>query len=129
MVNGHVEIRDGLCLNTLRSVYDKQCTFAGGNRARHLVREVHVSRSVYQVEYVVFSVGRLVVHLNGMALDGDAALTLQIHIVEHLPLGDLNGLRLFQQAVGQRRLSMVDVGDDTKIPNVAYRVHLMIIHF
>ena len=37
VVNGHIEVRDGLSLNALRSVDDKKSTLAGCNRARHLV--------------------------------------------------------------------------------------------
>ena len=52
-----------------------------------------------------------------MRLDGDAALALQVHGVEHLlhhfalrqRAGDL------QQAVGQRRLAVVDVRNDREI--------------
>ena len=56
-----------------------------------------------------------------MRLDGDAALALEIHRVEELRLhlarleraGDL------EEAVGQRRLAVVDVRDDGKVADVA----------
>ena len=47
--------------------------------------------------------------------DGDAALALEVVRIHH-PLGDAlvvaEGARLLQQAVDERRLAMVDVGDD-----------------
>ena len=52
-----------------------------------------------------------------MGLDGDAALALQVHGVEHL----LHHFALreragdFEQAVGQRRLAVVDVRNDREI--------------
>ena len=59
-----------------------------------------------------------------MRLDRDAAFALQIHGVEHLclHLARLKGARNFEQAVGQRRLAVVDVRDDGKISNVL-RIH------
>ena len=54
-----------------------------------------------------------------MALDGDTTLLFEVHVVEHLSLGYVYGLCCLQQTVGQRRLSMVDVGNDAKIPDFA----------
>ena len=62
--------------------------------------------------------------LDGAVLrqDGDAALTLDVVRV-HDPLGDLlvrgEGAGLLQQAVDQRGLAVVDVGDDGDVANRA----------
>ena len=68
-----------------------------------------MSWSVNQVENVFTSLGPCVVrcpivilHLNGVALDGDTALTFKVHVVKHLPFGHLNGLGELKQTVGQR---------------------------
>ena len=63
-----------------------------------------------------------ILHLYGMALDGDAAFALQIHIVEYLVLQVFlgNGFGVLQQAVGQGTFTMVYMGYDTK---VAYILH------
>jgi hypothetical protein len=54
-----------------------------------------------------------------VGLDGDASLTLQIHVVQqlrfHITVRD--GAGQLQNAVGQRRFAVVDVGDDGKISN------------
>ena len=59
----------------------------------------------------------LPLHSHGLGLDRDAALALQIHRVEHLlahvTAGD--GVRELEDAIGQRRLPMVDVGDDREV--------------
>jgi hypothetical protein len=59
-------------------------------------------------------------------LDGDAALALQIHVVEHLRFhlapGDSAGE--FEQAVGQGGFAVVDVRDDREISD-AFGVHKM----
>ena len=59
-----------------------------------------------------------------MALDGDATLTLQIHVIEHLPLSHLDGLGVFQQTVGQGRFTMVDMGYDAEISYVIHSIYL-----
>ena len=96
----HVQVRYSLRLHALRGVDDEQCAFAGGYRAAHLVREVHVSRSVYKVERVLFAVVH-VVHLYGMALYSNAAFPFKVHVVKHLPLGHFYRLGAFEQPVGQ----------------------------
>jgi len=40
---------------------------------------------INQIEYVVLTI-ELVVHLDGVALNGDPALALKIHIIEYLLL-------------------------------------------
>ena len=52
-----------------------------------------------------------------MSLDGDAALALQVHGVQHLRLHLALGQRAgdLQQAVRQRGLAMIDVSDDAEI--------------
>ena len=56
---------------------------------------------------------------NGLGLDGDAALALDIHLIEELrallALGERAGS--LQDPIGQRRFAVIDVGDDRKIPD------------
>jgi hypothetical protein len=55
---------------------------------------------------------------DALCFDGDAALALQIHGVEHLFVHLAFGKRAghFEQAVGKRRFAVVDVRDDAEIP-------------
>ena len=55
-----------------------------------------------------------------MGLDGDAALTLQIHGVQNLLLHLSQGKRSrqLQEPVRKRGFAMVDVGDNGKIADV-----------
>ena len=59
-----------------------------------------------------------------MRLDGDAALALEVHGVEdlRLHLARLERAGQLEEAVRQRRLAVIDVGDDREITDVA-RVH------
>jgi hypothetical protein len=63
---------------------------------------------------------RGVVHAHGVELDGDAALTLEVECVQHLRLHFplLQRTRLLDQSVGERRLPMIDMGDDAEVADV-----------
>ena len=56
-------------------------------------------------------------HPDGLALDGDAALALDVHPVEVLRAGAalVDDPGQLQHPVGQRRLAVVDVGDDAEV--------------
>ena len=56
-----------------------------------------------------------------MRLDGDAALALEIHRVEHLRfhLARLERAGDLEKSIRQRRLAVVDVGDDGEIADAA----------
>ena len=101
VVDSHIQIADSLRLHTLSGIHHQQRTLATGNTAAHLVGEVHMARGVDKVEHIMLAT-KVVVHLYGMALDGDTALTLKVHIVEHLVLRHVDSLGELQQTVSQR---------------------------
>ena len=72
---------------------------------------------VDQIEGVVLTVSGGVIHPRRLQLDRDAALTLQIHVVQelllHVPVG--HRACVLQQTVGQRRFAVVDMGNDAEI--------------
>jgi hypothetical protein len=74
-----------------------------------------------QIELVGVAVVGLVHHAHGMRLDGDATLALQVHVVENLRLhlAPGHGACVFQKTVAQRRLAVVDVGDDCEVAKEA----------
>src|SRR3546814_2933163 len=84
---------------------------------------IDMARRVHQVEDIAFAVLRGVVQADRLRLDGDAALALDIHIVQHLlghfaigqPAGALD------QPVGKGGLAMVDVRDDREVADAVYR--------
>ncbi|MCY1407017.1 hypothetical protein D9M71_222990 [compost metagenome] len=80
---------------------------------------------VDEVQLVGLAVLRLVVKGDAMRLDGDAALALQVHGVEdlrfHLAVGQ--AAAHLDEAVGQGRLAMVDVGDDGEIADMTQVTH------
>ena len=76
-----------------------------------------MARRVHQVQDIGLAILCLIGQAYGLGLDGDAALFLDIHRVEHLLLHFAFGqaAAMLDQAISQRRLAMVDMGDDGKI--------------
>ena len=83
-----------------------------------------MSRSVNKVEGI-FLARLLIVHLNGMTLDSDTALTLKFHVVKHLILHLLGThcFSEFQQTVGKCTLPVVNMSYYAK---VSYILHLIV---
>ena len=123
MLDGQVKVANGLGLNSLSGVYHQKGSLAGGDAAANLVAKVNVTRSVNEVEAILLTAEQ-VVHLNGMALYGNAAFPLQIHVVEQLLhlLARRYALGFVEQAVGQGALAVVDVCNNAKVPNVLHEV-------
>ena len=101
-----------LRFDALGAIDQQNGALARLQRAGDLVAEIDVARGVDQIERQP-----LVGHLDGTRLDRDAALALQLHRVEqlvlHLALRHHAGGE--QQPIGQRRLAVVDVGDDAEV--------------
>ena len=122
-VDGVIDVGERLRLDALAGVDHQQRALAGGERAVDLVGEVDVAGGVDQVEHVILAVARLVIEPHGLRLDGDAALALDIHGIEHLllhlaqfePAGELD------QPVGQRGFAVVDMRDDGEIADILDR--------
>ena len=120
-VDGQVGVGERLRLDALGGVHEQQRAVAGLERSRDLVREVDVPGRVDQVQAVGLAVLGLVLHAHGLRLDRDAALALELHRVEHLRavLARVDGPGDLEDAIGQRRLPMVDVGNDREVADVA----------
>ena len=115
-----VDVGERLRLDPLACVDHQQRALAGGERAVHLIGKVDMPGRVDEVEHIGLAVSRLVVEADGLGLDRDAALALDVHRVEdlvlHLAVGD-RAAKL-DQPVGQRRLAVVDMRDDREIADV-----------
>ena len=81
---GEKSVGDGLRFDALARVHDQQRAFAGGKRAGNFVGKIHVAGRVDQVQAIFVAVARGVMQANALGLDGDAALALQVHGIEHL---------------------------------------------
>ncbi len=114
-----VDVGERLRLHALARVDDEDRALAGGEAARYLVGEVDVARRVHQVELIGLAVLGLVIEAHGLRLDGDAALALDVHRIEHLllHLARRGAAAQLDKPVRQRRFSVVDVGDDGEVAN------------
>src|SRR5437899_3876301 len=115
--SGEKGVGDGLGFNALAGVHHQQGAFTSGKRAGDFVREIHVTRGINKVQAIGVAVFGGVVKADAFGLNGDAALALQVHGVQHLlvhlALGESAGH--FEQAVGKGGLAVVNVRDDTEI--------------
>ncbi len=120
VVQGKICVAEGLGLYALGGVHDEDRTLAGRQGPGDFVVEVHVARRVDEVQVVDLSVIGFICELDGPGFDGDAALPLNVHVVEelllHLPFGD--GLCELQHAVGQGGLPVVDMGNDGEVADL-----------
>ena len=83
-INRLIDIGQGLGLHALAGIHHQQRAFAGRQAAADFIAEVHMTRRVHQVQDIVLAVRGLVIQPHGLGLDGDAALALDIHRIEHL---------------------------------------------
>ena len=107
-----VAVGQRLRLDPLGGVDHEHDALAGGERPADLVAEVDVAGRVDQVEDVA-----LPVDADVLGLDRDAPLALEIHRVEVLRahVAGVDGAGDLEDPVGQRRLAVVDVGDDREV--------------
>ena len=79
-----------------------------------------MTRSIDQMEDIILAVFRKVFQLNDIQLDGDPSFPFQIQGIQQLilHLSFRYGIGQFQNAVCQRRLAMIDMGDDGKISDL-----------
>ena len=80
---------------------------------------------VDEVQLVDLAVLRLVVQRDAVGLDGNTAFALQVHGVQYLGFhfASRQATAHLDETVGQRRLAMVDVGDDGEIADMTQITH------
>ena len=114
------EMKEGFTImRNLCRINDKDRAFTGGKCSGNLVIEIHMPRRVDQVEGILLPVLRLIYNTHSLGLYCDSALTLQVHIVQDLLLHLAAGQRagMLNQTVRQRRLAVVNMRNNTKIPD------------
>ena len=118
-----IDVGERLRLDALAGVDHQQRAFAGRQRARNLIGEVDMAGRVDQVEDVGLAVLGRIGQPHGLRLDGDAALALDIHGIEHLflHLARLQAAGGLDQTVGQRRFAMVDMRNNGEVADVGNR--------
>ena len=82
-----------------------------------------MSRRVDQIQNICFPILGTIGQGYGVAFDGDAAFPFYIHIVQHLILkiSFIADTGKLDQPVGQSGLAVIDMGNNTKIPNIFHK--------
>jgi len=120
MVKRQIAVGQRLGLHALAGVHHQYGTLAGGQTAADLVLKVHMARGINEVELIGFAVIGLVAHCHGAGLDRDAALLLNVHVIQHL-IGHgalVNAVGQLQHTVGQGGFAVVDVGNNAEVADV-----------
>ena len=125
VVQREIGVGEGLGFHALGGVHHQHRALTGGEGAGDLIVEVHVARGVDEVQGMALPVAGLIIEAHGAGLDGDASLALEIHVIEDLILHDalLHRAALFDQAVGECGLAVVDMGNNGEIPDVFLSDH------
>ena len=120
MINREVGIGQRLRLHALRRIDHEDGTVARGKAARNLIVEIHMSRRIDQIENIFLSIVRMVNRTDCLGLDRDTALTLQIHIIQHLilHLSLRQQTGLLDNTIGQSRFAVINMGDNTEISDM-----------
>ncbi len=120
MLEGQIDVRQGLGLDALGGIDHQQRAFARGQRPRHLIRKIHMARGIDQIQLVEPPIAGGVIHSNRLSLDCDSPLSLQLHVVEKLSVRLTGADRpgLFQEPVRQGRLAVVDVRNDAEVAHI-----------
>ena len=120
MLQRHIGVGQRLSFHTLRGIHHKDGTLAGGQTAADLVGKVHVARGIDEVELVGLAVLGGIVHGDSAGLDGDAALALNVHVVQNLVFHGalVHALGQLQNTVRQGGFAVVNVCNDAEIADI-----------
>src|SRR4030043_631252 len=118
--HGQIKIGNRLSLHALRSIDQKKPAFARCQGAGNLIRKVDMTWRVDQIENILLSVSGVIGKRNGLTLDGDPPLALDVHVIQDLILevSLINQTRILNEAVCKGRFSMVNVCDDAEVTYV-----------
>ena len=119
-VHGERRVGNGLRLDALRGVDNEYRALTGCQRARDLIGKVHVARRIDQIELIRLTIVGVIGNADGIGLDRNAALALDIHGVEQLRLhvAFVDGMGELEDAVTDRGLAMVDMRNDREVADV-----------
>ena len=125
-----IDIGERLRLDALARIDHQERALAGGEAAVHLIGEIDMARRVDEVQLVELAVLGAIVEAHGLRLDGDAALPLDIHGIEHLLLHLPRGQAPAEldQPVGEGGFAVIDMGDDGEISDAGKRRGLGMTH-
>ncbi len=81
-----IDIGERLGFHALAGIDHEERPLAGRQRPVHLIGEVHMAGRVDEVQLIGLAILGRVIEADRLGLDGNAALALDIHVIEHLLL-------------------------------------------
>ena len=125
LLDRRVAVGNRLRFNALTGIDHQQRAFTGRQRPADFIGEVNVARGVNEVQLVLDAIASGVIQGDAVGLDGDPAFTFQVHGVQYLGFHFALGKAAahLDEAIGQRRLAMVNVGDDGEIADMTQITH------
>ncbi len=120
VVDRLIDIGERLRLDALAGIDHQQRALARRQRPAHLIGKVDMAGRVDEIEDIVLAILGLVIEADRLRLDGDAALALDVHRIEHLRahLALAEAAGRLNQPIGKRRLAVVDMGDDGEVADM-----------
>ncbi len=73
-----------LGLHTLGRVHQQDGTFTSRQGAGYFIRKIYMPGSINEIECIVCPVAVKIMHLDGVTLDSNSPLPLQLHVIQHL---------------------------------------------
>jgi hypothetical protein len=125
MLQGQVHIRQGLGLDALGGVNQKQGPLAGIDGPGHFVGKVNMAGGIHQVEFIGIAVQGGIGDGYRLALDGDPPFPFYVHVIQYLILKIpvFHQMAFLDEPVRQGGLSVVNVGDNAKIADIRWIRH------
>ena len=125
LLDCRVAIGDRLRFHPLTRIHYQQRTLAGGERTRDFIGKVNVAGGINKVQLVRLTILGLVVERHALRFDGNAALPLKIHRIEHLirHFSLRQTTAMLDEAIRQGRLAVIDVRNDRKVSNMTEFSH------
>ena len=129
MIDRLINVCKRLGLDALGGVNHEHRALAGGKCAGNFIIEIDVARSINQIENIKLAVLRFIIQADGLCLNSNSALPFQLHIIQNLSFHF--SLRQdacqFKNSVCQGRFSMVDMCNNTKIPDLIDVAHVVLL--
>ncbi len=122
VLHGRVQVGEGLGLDPLGGIDEKEDPFARGEGPGNFVRKVNVAGRVDEVQLEFLTMCARIGQAYGLAFDRDAPLPLYVHVVEDLipELAVIHEVGVLDEPIGEGRFPVVDVGDNAE---VSYLLH------
>jgi len=124
-IHGQIYVAHGLSLDPLSGIHHQHRAFTGRKASGDFVGEVHMARRVDEIKDVLVAVLGFIDQPGGLQLDGYAAFTFQIHVVQELlfHVAVSHQPRILDDTVSQGGFAVVYMCDYAEIS------YILLIHY